>query len=117
MSLTTFSPLILAWLYRQNFFSHDGLIYLGKCIAGITLIYFGAFYIRGIGRVFNPVYRQFIDILANSSKLNHDSKVFSVPTKNELNFQITKKLQFQLLLSNYDFSFGAWPIDYSVLGR
>jgi len=65
-------------------------------MAGITLIYFGAFYVRGMGRVFNPVYRQFIDILTKSSKLTPDSK---------------------LLLSNYDFSFGAWPIDFSVLGR
>ena len=77
----TFSPLILAWLYRRDFFSHDGLIYLGKCMAGITLIYFGAFYIRGMGRVFNPVYRQFIDILTKSSKLTADSKVFAVYIK------------------------------------
>ncbi len=50
-------------------------------MAGITLIYFGAFYIRGMGRVFNPVYRQFIDILTKSSKLTPDSKVFAVYIK------------------------------------
>ena len=62
------SPIIFSWLYRRDFFTPDGLIYLGKCVAGISLLYFSAFYLRGIGRVFNPVYRQFIDVLAKNSR-------------------------------------------------
>ena len=89
------SPVILTWLHRRDFFNYDGLVYLSKFLAGITLIYFGAFYIRGIGRVFNPVYRQFIDILAKVSR----------------NFTPENKA----LISVYDFDFGAWPVEFSNL--
>ena len=91
------SPLILTWLYRRDFFSQDGLIYLGKCVAGIGLLYFSAYYIRGIGRVFNPVYRQFIDVLAKASRN---------PTADN-----------KALLSIYDFYFGAFPTDFIVKNR
>ena len=56
------SPLIMTWLYRRDFFTSEGLAYLTKVGFGITLVYICAFYVRGIGRVFNPVYRQFIDV-------------------------------------------------------
>ena len=90
------SPLILAWLYRRDFFTQDGFVYLGKCIAGITLVFYIAFYVRGIGRVFNPQYRQFIEILIKTQS--------SAPATTES----------KAMLANYDFSFGAWPTDYQV---
>ena len=58
------SPLIMTWLYRRDFFTSEGLAYLTKLGIGITLVYICAFYVRGVGRVFNPVYRQFIDVHA-----------------------------------------------------
>ena len=65
-------------------------------MAGITLVFYIAFYVRGIGRVFNPQYRQFIDILAKTQ--NSTSATSEV----------------KQMLKNYDFSFGAWPIDFQV---
>ena len=56
------SPIILTWLYKRDFFTSEGLAYLTKTVFGITLVYICAFYVRGFGRVFNPVYRQFIDV-------------------------------------------------------
>ena len=56
------SPLIMTWLYRRDFFTSEGLAYLTKVGFGMALVYICAFYVRGIGRVFNPVYRQFIDV-------------------------------------------------------
>lgn len=92
------SPLILTWLYRRDFFNIDGFVYLSKVISGITLVYLCAFYIRGIGRVFNPVYRQFIDILAKTSRqpLTPENKA---------------------LISNYDFHFSAWPVEFSLINK
>ena len=65
-------------------------------MAGITLVFYIAFYVRGIGRVFNPQYRQFIEILAKTQS--------SAPATSES----------KAMLANFDFSFGAWPIDYQV---
>ena len=65
-------------------------------MAGIGLLYFSAYYIRGIGRVFNPVYRQFIDVLAKASRNPNADKA---------------------PLSIYDFYFGAYPIDFNVKNR
>ena len=66
-------------------------------MAGIGLLYFSAYYIRGIGRVFNPVYRQFIDVLAKASRN---------PTTDN-----------KALLSIYDFYFGAFPTDFKVKNK
>ena len=70
------SPLIMTWLYRRDFFTSEGLAYLTKLGFGITLVYIFAFYVRGIGRVFNPVYRQFIDVHAKCMQnLSPENKV------------------------------------------
>ena len=65
-------------------------------MAGMSLLYFSAFYMKGIGRVFNPVYRQFIDVLAKASRNPTDNKA---------------------LLSIYDFYFGAFPTDFNVKNK
>lgn len=92
------SPLIMTWLYRRDFFTSEGLAYLTKVGFGITLVYICAFYVRGIGRVFNPVYRQFIDV--------HSRCMQNLSPENKA------------LISNYDFHFGWWPTeaDYSQTG-
>lgn len=87
-------PIVILWLYKRDYFTPDGLIYLGKCIASLSLLYFSAYYIRGLGRVFNPEYRLFIDVLAKSAR----------------NFNEQNKA----LLAKYDFDFRAWPVEYSV---
>jgi len=93
------SPLILTWLYRRDFFTSEGLAYLTKTVCGITMVYLCAFYIRGIGRVFNPVYRHFIDI--------HTKCMQNLSTEN------------RALISNYDFHFRWWPVEanYSQTGQ
>ena len=76
------SPLIMAWLYRRDFFNSEGLAYLTKLGFGITLVYIFAFYVRGIGRVFNPVYRQFIDVHARCMQnLSPENKVIKLQIK------------------------------------
>ena len=82
------------WLYRRDFFSQDGFIYLGKCVAGLSLLYFSAFYIRGIGRVFNPVYRKFIDVLANANRHpTLENKVICCFKKTFQLLQMTKQIR------------------------
>jgi len=93
------SPIIMTWLYRRDYFTSEGLAYLTKTVCGITMVYLCAFYIRGIGRVFNPVYRQFIDV--------HTKCMQNLSPENKA------------LISNYDFHFGWWPIEanYSNTGQ
>ena len=77
------SPLIMTWLYRRDFFTSEGLAYLTKVGFGITLVYICAFYVRGIGRVFNPVYRQFIDVHTRCiQNLSPENKVCALKLNN-----------------------------------
>ena len=77
------SPLIMTWLYRRDFFTSEGLAYLTKLGFGITLVYIFAFYVRGIGRVFNPVYRQFIDVHTRCMQnLSPENKVCALKLNN-----------------------------------
>ena len=82
----------MGWLYKRDFFNQEGLLYLGKCVLGVTVIYLAAVYTRGMGRAVNPTYRNFINILANSSR------DFSKENK--------------ALLSQFDFDFSAWPVEF-----
>ena len=77
------SPLIMTWLYRRDFFTSEGLAYLTKVGFGITLVYICAFYVRGIGRVFNPVYRQFIDVHSRCMQnVSPENKVCALKSNN-----------------------------------
>jgi hypothetical protein len=66
-------------------------------MAGVGALYLCAVYGRGIGRIFNETYREFIDVLATASRnLNPGNKA---------------------KLSMYDFHFGAWPVEFSVFNK
>ena len=80
------SPIIMTWLYRRDYFTSEGLAYLTKTVCGITMVYLCAFYIRGIGRVFNPVYRQFIDVHTKCMQnLSPENKVTNRQTFTQVN--------------------------------
>merc|ERR1712178_538905 len=66
-----------------------------KFLAGVGFVVAGAFIIRTLGRMSNPVYTNFTSVLANTQR-NYNAE--------------TKKL-----ISQYDFDFSSWPVDFDVL--
>ena len=59
---------------------------------GLGLLVVGALFLRALGRITNPAYRQFISILSNAKR------DYTVSSKKEV--------------SQYDFEFSAWPVDW-----
>ncbi|XP_038045782.1 phosphatidylserine lipase ABHD16A-like [Patiria miniata] len=86
------SPFLLAYLYRKNYFSYEGMLGIGKVVGTVLPILAFALCIRGIGRYTNEEYCSFLALL-ESAKVN-DSQ------------ELKKKLQF------YDFEFSHWPTDF-----
>ncbi|XP_072176631.1 phosphatidylserine lipase ABHD16A-like [Diadema setosum] len=86
------SPLILTFLYRRGYFTQEGALGLGKLGGMVLLTLFGAYYIRGLGRMNNPEYVAFINLLDEVTQ----------------NSESEKRKMLQL----YDFDFSAWPVDY-----
>ena len=82
------------------------------------MIYLCAFYVRGIGRVFNPVYRQFIDVHPKAVRnLTPENKVCPINDRNHRLRSIFFNWDFdslQALLASYDFHFKAWPVEFST---
>jgi len=92
------SPIVLPWALRQGWvsLSQDGALFIIKFLAGISMVMVGALFLRTLGRVSNPAYTQFITVLNNATK----------------NYTMESKK----VLSQYDFDFSGWPVDWSVLG-
>ncbi|KAM4642778.1 phosphatidylserine lipase ABHD16A isoform 2-T2 [Discoglossus pictus] len=88
------SPLGVFYLYRKGYMSMSRLVPLGQY--GMTLLFLlaGVAYLRGLGRWCNPQYIQFISILERTKIENTDEN---------------KKR-----LSNYNFDFRSWPVDFYV---
>lgn len=89
------SPVILGWMYKRDFFTPDGLVQICKFLAGLGFVYVAAVNIRGFARAFNPVYREFIHVLARASR------------------NLTPEAKSSL--ARYDFDFAAWPLEFDVL--
>ncbi|XP_076436481.1 phosphatidylserine lipase ABHD16A-like [Babylonia areolata] len=86
------SPVIMTVLYRRGYFSHEGMVSLSKFLFSVGVVYAGAFCLRGLGRLTNPDYTLFINILI---------QVLQSPTASA-----------KRALHHYDFEFWAWPVDF-----
>lgn len=86
------APALGFYLLRKGLLSHAGLVSLSRFIGTGLIIVFGALCIRGYGRFKNQDYRVFLALLEETKIDNSEEN--------------KKKLGL------YDFSFGAWPVDY-----
>lgn len=86
------SPLVAFILHWKGFFVVDGVLTIAKFITGLGLVLVASYFIRGLGRANNEHYVRFVRALSTArSTYNKDTK---------------------RLLSDYDFEFFAWPIDF-----
>jgi len=67
---------------------------MSKFLAGVGVVVAGAIIIRTLGRLSNPVYTHFTSILATTQR----------------NYTTANKK----LISEYDFQFSSWPVDFDV---
>jgi len=90
------SPIVFPWAMRQGWitFTLEGGIAITKFLSGVGLLVAGALLLRTLGRLSNPAYVNFITVLAN--------------TKRDYT-PANKKL-----MSQYDFDFHAWPVDWDT---
>jgi len=90
------SPLVLPVAMRQGWvaMSPEGVISLSKFLAGLGIVVAGALLLRTLGRLNNPAYTQFINVLADAKR------------------DYTRAAK--AAMSRYDFEFSAWPLDWDV---
>jgi len=93
------SPIVLPWALRQGWISLtlEGAVFVSKFLTGLGIVVAGALVLRTLGRLSNPAYTQFVTVLANAKR------DYSAENKK--------------LISQYDFHFSGWPIDWSVLNH
>ena len=68
---------------------------MSKFLVGVGFVVAGAIIIRTLGRLSNPVYTQFTSVLATAQRN------YSSANKNQI--------------SQYDFDFSSWPVDFNVM--
>ena len=78
-------------------FTPNGAITMSKFVMGVCAIYVFSMNIRALGRVTNPTYREFLEVLTSALR----------------EFNVENKRQLQL----YDFEFFAWPVEFSMKSR
>jgi len=88
------SPIVIPWALNRGWASHDGIVWMSKFLAGVGFVVAGAIIIRTLGRLSNPVYTHFTSILATTQR----------------NYTTANKK----LISEYDFQFSSWPVDFDV---
>ncbi|GFS55301.1 hypothetical protein TNIN_116731 [Trichonephila inaurata madagascariensis] len=86
------SPLLASLMYRRGYFTTEGMITLYKLSSTVGLIFFVSMFIRGVGRMMNSDYLNFIAAL-DAYKQNK-----------------SRDIKFQM--ARYDFDFKEWPIDF-----
>lgn len=86
------SPLIVGVLYQRGYFNSDGLVTLSKFFTSIGVILVVSFCIRSVGRSKNPTYQKFLKTLKQAQ------------------LSLTPHVKRQL--SQYDFEFYAWPVEF-----
>ncbi|GFR31373.1 hypothetical protein TNCT_473981, partial [Trichonephila clavata] len=91
LGLYTF-PLLASLMYRRGYFTTEGMITLYKLSSTVGLIFFVSMFIRGVGRMMNSDYLNFIAAL-DAYKQNK-----------------SRDVKFQM--ARYDFDFKEWPIDF-----
>ncbi|XP_075042693.1 phosphatidylserine lipase ABHD16A [Mixophyes fleayi] len=86
------SPLAVFYLYRKGYMNMTRLVPLGQYGMTLLLLLAGVACLRGLGRWSNPQYIQFISILGRTN--------------------IDNSPENKKKLSNYNFDFRSWPIDF-----
>lgn len=70
------SPVIATILYKKGYFAFESVGLFTKIVIGLGLIVSSSYCIRGIGRINNPAYISFYEVLIAAKKsLNKDTKV------------------------------------------
>ncbi|XP_059157353.1 phosphatidylserine lipase ABHD16A-like [Physella acuta] len=88
--LTT--PIFGFILYKRGHFNPEGALGILRVALSVAIVYTAAYILRGIGRLSNIDYRNFISVL--------------VEARQNSSVQVKKQL------ANYDFEFWAWPVDF-----
>ena len=88
------SPIVIPWALNRGWASHDGIVWMSKFLAGVGVVVAGAIIMRTLGRLSNPVYTHFTSVLATTQR----------------NYSTANKK----LISEYDFQFSSWPVDFDV---
>jgi len=88
------SPIVIPWALNRGWASHDGIVWMSKFLAGVGVVVAGAIIMRTFGRLSNPVYTHFTSVLATTQR----------------NYSTANKK----LISEYDFQFSSWPVDFDV---
>ncbi|ESO86449.1 hypothetical protein LOTGIDRAFT_235472 [Lottia gigantea] len=88
------SPILLPYLYRKGLFTLEGLGSGFRIGLSLSIVYFIAYFIRGIGRFTNSDYLAFISVLSTAQK--------------SFNQQNRK------LLHRYDSELWAWPVEFKT---
>ncbi|KAL0280530.1 UNVERIFIED_CONTAM: hypothetical protein PYX00_001794 [Menopon gallinae] len=86
------SPVIATVLYRKGYFVIESLALFTKLLIGLGVILTSSYCIRGIGRMNNPAYVTFYEVL--------------IAAKKTLNRETKKEL------CKYDFEFSEWPVEF-----
>ncbi|GFU16528.1 hypothetical protein NPIL_547091 [Nephila pilipes] len=86
------SPLLASLMYRRGYFTTEGMITLYKLSSTVGLIFFVSMFIRGVGRIMNSDYLNFVAAL-DAYKQNK-----------------SRDIKFQM--AQYDFDFKEWPVDF-----
>ena len=88
-------------MYRRNYFSRDGGIYLSKAVISCMVFFAPVYFFRGLSRYLNNDYVRFINVLdkAQREATNKSTEEFSEALEE---------------LRNYDFEFHEWPVNHHV---
>lgn len=86
------SPVVVVLMYRRGYFTTEGVHGLSRVAISLFAVYALAFFFRGIGRLSNPDYRNFISTF--------------VQARNKPSIRIREEL------AQYDFEFWGWPVDF-----
>ena len=87
------SPLVGAYLLWRGYLSVDGAASLARFAGWLAALAAGAAVLRGLGRLANPQYRLFLEVLGAEGE-DADTRRSRV--------------------AGYDFEMSAWPIDYAA---
>lgn len=89
------SPFWIAYMFKNQYFTIEGVPFLVKCGNLILCVVLGAMWFRGMGRYSNQEYNKFIDVLEKAKQ--------------------SKKTEERQRVRNYDFDFKHWPVDFSAI--
>ena len=88
------SPIVIPWAINRGWASQEGVVSMSKFLVGIGVVVAGAMVIRTLGRLSNPVYNNFMSVLATAQR----------------NFTPINKKK----MAEFDFQFASWPVDFNV---